>query len=83
MKMSIAAVKQFAGSAQAEREAIANTKIELATEAIESLVLATSVATNPASSHHEQQIAVQNIALARENLADALRTLLAPTLRIA
>lgn len=69
-------------SAQAEREAAANTKIELATEAIESLVLATSIATNPALSDHERHIAAQNIRDARETLSGAFRELLAPTLRL-
>jgi len=54
------------------------TKIELVTEAIELLVLATAVAlgSGDRAAHH------QNVADARRSVHDALRELLTPTLRV-
>lgn len=58
------------------------TKIELVTEAIEALVLAQVIATNPACSDHERHIAVKNVGDARAVLSKALNEFLIPTLRV-
>lgn len=60
------------------------TKIELVTEAIEALVLATVVATLPSPADGaERRTNHQNVVDARATVAKALATCLAPALRIA
>jgi hypothetical protein len=58
------------------------TKIELATEAIETLVLATVIATAPARNPDEHRANHRNVVDARELVKGALKELLAPTLRV-
>jgi hypothetical protein len=58
------------------------TKIELVTEAVEALTLATVVATLPSRNPEEQRANHQNVVDARTTLSSALRALLAPTLRL-
>jgi hypothetical protein len=58
------------------------TKIELVTEAIETLVLATVVATLPSRNPEEQRANHQNVVDARVTVSNALRELLQPTLRV-
>jgi hypothetical protein len=55
------------------------TKIELVTEAIEALVLASIVATTPGK---ERAADMQNLHDARDVLKASLKELLAPTLRV-
>lgn len=62
--------------------ASSETKIELATEAIEALVLAVIVATAPASNPDEQRANHRNVVDAREIVKAALKELLAPALRV-
>jgi len=57
-------------------------KIELVTEAIEALVLATVVATTNYSTPHANAINHQLVFDAREVVRKALRELLTPTLRV-
>lgn len=59
-----------------------NTKIEIVTEAIEALVLATVIATQNTSSAHQREINHQNVLDARAIVSKSLRTLLTPTLRV-
>jgi len=54
------------------------TKIEQVTEAIEALVLAQTVAITSGGGHHFHE----QILIARTELADALKELLTPTLRV-
>jgi len=58
------------------------TKIELVTEAIEALTLATVVATLPSRNPEEQRPNHQNVVDARATVSSALRELLTPTLRV-
>lgn len=58
-------------------------KIELVTESIEALVLATVAATLPSASDGNERAANhQNVVDAREVLRKSLRELLAPSLRV-
>lgn len=57
------------------------TRIELVTEAIEALVLATVVATLPAAEDRSRKVNHQNVVDARASVAEALRQLVAPVLR--
>jgi hypothetical protein len=58
------------------------TKVELVTEAIETLVLAQVVALRPDHDRYSGPRAHENVALARKCLHDALKELLTPTLRV-
>jgi len=58
------------------------TKLELLAESIEAMTLAQVVATSPACSDHEREIAMKNVVDAREALRKALRGFLVPTLRV-
>jgi hypothetical protein len=58
------------------------TKIELVTEAIETLTLAQVHLCSPSLSDHDRMRQAKNLADARACLADALRILLQPTLRV-
>lgn len=58
-----------------------NTKIELATEAVEALILATVVATT-ANNDNERKANHENVVAARSTLRTAFKELLTPTLRV-
>ena len=61
---------------------IQETKIELVTEAIEALVLATVVAAAPARNPEVGRANYENVVEARSCVAKALREFLAPTFRV-
>ena len=58
------------------------TKIELVTEAIESMTLAQVILCSGALSDHDQALNTKNLVDARANLSEALKVLMAPTLRV-
>jgi hypothetical protein len=58
------------------------TKIELVTEAIEALILATVVVTLPARNPEEHRANHRNVVDARVTVSNAFRALLQPTLRV-
>jgi hypothetical protein len=61
---------------------VQETKIELVTEAIETLVLATVIAVAPARNPEEHRANHQNVVDARATVSAAFRELLAPTFRL-
>lgn len=58
------------------------TKIELVTEAIDALVLATVIAQSPTAPHRNRTRYQQDVLSAREEVRKSLRELLTPTLRV-
>lgn len=58
------------------------TKIELVTEAIESLVLAQVAALKPGHDRFSGPLAHENVVAARKDVHDALKELMTPTLRV-